>query len=173
MRDLKALALAYEPHQDRILAVVNPGTLDSWSFWLTRRLCLAALGQLPAVIAASSPLARKAPTEFRAELAAFEREAALASTAANMTVTPPAILQANVPAAELATAISVTEVGEQVRLEVRGERGGHAVGQMPWPSLQRTLRMIADEVDKAGWQAAPSAPSPAATQEGRPKPRVN
>jgi hypothetical protein len=171
MRELKALTLAYEPHQDRILAVVNPGAIDSWSFWLTRRLCLAALGQLPAVIAASSPLARKAPSEFRDELAAFEREAALASTAGNMTMTPTAILQANVPAAELATAISVTEVGEQVRFEMRGERGGHAAGLMPWPALQRTLRMIADEADKAGWQAPPSAPAAPATQE--PKPRVN
>ena len=43
MRVLKALALSYNPVQDRIVAVVNPGALDSWSFWLTRRQVLALI----------------------------------------------------------------------------------------------------------------------------------
>ena len=68
MRTINAIALAYDAAQDRVLAVINPGALNSWSYWLTRRLILQLLGRLPAALAATSKVARQAPVEYRGEL---------------------------------------------------------------------------------------------------------
>jgi hypothetical protein len=95
MRVLKSVALAYSAAQDRILAVVNPGHLDSWSFWLTRRLVLELLGRVPVALEATSAIAKHAPAEYRSELITFEREAALASTANAMTHTDDAVMRNN------------------------------------------------------------------------------
>jgi hypothetical protein len=148
---LKALALAYDGIQDRILAVVNPGALDSWSFWLTRHLVLKVLGGLPPALEATSPVAKQAPAEYRSDLVAFEREAALATTEGALTRTDPSILRSNAMTAELALSFSVSDQGDGLRLELRGERGGLAVGMLGRPELQRVFQMLHDEARKAAW----------------------
>jgi hypothetical protein len=160
MRELRALALAYEARQDRILAVANPGALDSWSYWLTRRLVLEVLGRLPAALEQSSPIAKEAPAEYRGELAAFERETALAKTQPAMTQTPDTVLQTNAAAAELAVALSLTDQGAAVRLDLHGERGSQVTGIFTRADLQRVLHMLEHEVTKAGWCVPPVAPAP-------------
>ncbi|MGB6448610.1 MAG: hypothetical protein WBF47_26330 [Xanthobacteraceae bacterium] len=50
----------------------------------------------------TSDLAQQAPAEMRGEFVAFEREAAMASTADAMTKTPPEILKSSAIRAELA-----------------------------------------------------------------------
>jgi hypothetical protein len=148
---LKALALAYDGIQDRILAVVNPGALDSWSFWLTRHLVLKVLGGLPPALEATSPVAKRAPAEYRSDLVAFEREAALATTQGAMTRTDPSVLHNNATAAELAIGLSVSDQGDSFRLELRGERGGLAAGMLARSELQRVFQMLHDEARKAAW----------------------
>src|SRR4051794_28255599 len=99
---INALALAYDGVQDRVLAVVNPGGLDTWSCWLTRRIALEMLVKMPPALAASSSRAQQAAGEYRAEVAALEKEAALAETAPAVSPTAPPTLQQQAPLAELA-----------------------------------------------------------------------
>src|ERR1700756_753516 len=130
VRPLRSIAFSYEAIQDRMLAVVNPGQLDSSSFWLTRRLVLALLERLPATLEASSAAAKQTPAEYRSDLIAFEREAALAATATAMTRTDQGVMQNNASAAELAVALAISDQGNQFRLELHGARGGQAVGML-------------------------------------------
>ena len=162
MRLLKALALSYNPVQDRIVAVVNPGALDSWSFWLTRRLVLALLGRVPQELEKTSPLAKQAPSAIRPDLVAFEKEAAIASTASFMTQTPPDIMRVNAEAAELAVKVTLTGQGDVYRLEIQGERGGGAGGNLQRMELQRILQMVEEEeAGKGHWLSAAVAAAPA------------
>lgn len=161
--ELKALALVYEPQQDRILAVVNPG-LNSWSFWLTRRLVLEVLVRLPQALEATSPMAGQAPAEYRGEVVAFERDKALASTEAAMSHTGVSVLQRSSAVAELAVSLSFTDQQSTARLELRGERGGHAAGALGRQDVQRILHMLEGEVTRAGWRQAPTVASEQARQ---------
>jgi len=155
---LKSLSLTYDAGQDRILAVVNPGRLDSWAFWLTRRLTLGLLARLPATLAGTSPVVKQAPAEYRGELAAFEREAALASTAGAMAWTDDSVLKNNAVIAELAIAVRITETGNGFGVELRGERGGQAAGVLGRDQLQRVLQMVYGEATKAYWLGTPAKP---------------
>jgi hypothetical protein len=157
MRVFTSIALAYWSAQDRILAVVNPGAPDSWSFWLTRRLVLEMLGRLPAAL--ESTAAKQAPAEYRTDLVAFEREAALASTQGSMGTTDSAIMQSHAAGAELAISLSITHQGETFRSELRGERGGQAVGTFARADLQRMLQMVQDEAAKGSWLGPIAAPA--------------
>ena len=171
MRTISAIALAYDATQDRVLAVVNPAALNSWSYWLTRRLVLQLLGRLPEALAATSKVAQQAPVEYRGELATFEREAAIAKTATAMSKTDDSVLRMNAAAAELAVTVSLEDKGEMLRFILVGERGGQAAGVMSRPDLQRILFMLEQEVVKAGWIAAPAAPMPAADAPAAPGPK--
>ncbi len=159
MPELRALALAYEAIQDRIVAVVNPGSLDSVSFWLTRRLALGILDRLPGVLEASSAATVQAPVEYRRDIAAFEREAAVAGTEGAMTRTDEQAMRVSAAAAELALSLSVTDENGRVRLDLTGVSGAKASGLLERAYLQRILHMIAQEVDKAGWQMRFSLPA--------------
>jgi hypothetical protein len=174
MRELRALTLAYEAVQDRILAVVNPGGLDSWSFWLTRSLVFQLLSRLPPALAATSPIAKQAPVEYHQELVAFEREAALASTQGAMSHTDHSVLRANVPSAELAVSLSLADLGQAVRLEIRGERSNQAAGVLSRADLRRVLDMLEQEVNKAAWGPllSPMQPDEPASSFGS-KRRIN
>jgi len=158
MRELRAIALAYDPLQDRMLAVVNPGHLDSWSFWLTRRLVLEVLGRLPAALAGSSAMLRQAPAQYRDELAAFEREAAIASTDPAMQRTDQALMTDHARVAELVVNLAIAEQGEHFMLQLTGERGAQAAGVLERAELQRMLQMIYDETAKGGWLGLPGSP---------------
>jgi hypothetical protein len=47
--------------------------------------------------------------------------------------------------------LSITNHGDNFRVELRGLRGGGAVGVLRRVGLQRILQMLEDEVAKARW----------------------
>ena len=171
MRTINAIALAYDAAQDRVLAVINPGALNSWSYWLTRRLILQLLGRLPAALAATSKAAQQAPVEYRGELATFEREAAIAKTESAMSKTDNGVLRMNATAAELAVTVSLEDKGEVLRVLLVGERGGESAGVMSRPDLQRIIHMLEQEVVKAEWIASPAPAAAAADAPAGPIPK--
>src|SRR5437764_13802630 len=118
LRLLKTIAFVYVPQEDRIAAAINAGLADSWSCWLTRRLALAVLGRAAEFLASTSDLAQRAPAELRGETIAFEREAAIAKTAAAMSQTPPEILKAGAGAAELADRLTISREQDAFRFEL-------------------------------------------------------
>ena len=169
---LKSITFAYDPREDRVLAVVNPGQTPSWSCWLTRRLVLSLLDNGTKFLANTSPLVQRAAPEARREVAAFEREAAVANTAPAMSVTPPEVLKMTVAAAELVHQVTLTQHGERVRMEIHGVAGGGSEAGLTRAELQRILDMLHAEVVKAGWSGAPAtSPRPASPpEEPKPKP---
>jgi hypothetical protein len=159
MRVLKSVNFSYVTKEDRILAAVNPGGPDAWSCWLTRRLTLALLDRTPEYLANTSPLMRQAPTEVRQELATFERESAIASTAKLMSKTPDAVLKISEDAAELAEGLTITLIQSgSYRVELRAQSGGSASGPLTRAELQRFLQLLQNEVDSAGWSNKPAGP---------------
>ncbi|MGH9648209.1 MAG: hypothetical protein ACRD4E_15475, partial [Bryobacteraceae bacterium] len=138
---------------------VNPGHLDSWSFWLTRRLVVMLLEGMPHALEGTSAIFKQVPAEYRSDFAAFEREAALASTTKAMTHTDSGIMKSNANAAELAITLKIVNVGKKFRLELSGDRGGHAVGLLGPAELQRVLQMVYDETIKAKWLNAQTKPA--------------
>jgi hypothetical protein len=157
---LKSITFAYDAREDRLLAVVNPGHPPTWSCWLTRRLVLSLLDNGGKFLASTSTLVQRAAPEARREVAAFEREAAVANTAPAMSVTPPEVLKKTVAAAELVHQITLTQQGERIRMEVRGMAGGGAEAGLARAELQRILDMLRAEVVKAAWSVPPAAPVP-------------
>lgn len=166
MPALKSIAISYEEQEDRVLAVTNPGRPEAWSCWLTRRLVLALLARAPKFLASTSPLARRAAGDYRGEVVAFERASALATTAKAMTATPSEVLKSSATGAELAERLTISGQGDGFRVELRGYRGGGAVGVMTRAELQRMLRMLEVAVEKAGWVS----PAPPITEATSPKP---
>lgn len=166
MQVLTTLAFVYAMREDRILAAINVGRPDAWSCWLTRRVVLAMLQRLGELLASTSTLAQRAAPEARAEVAAFERDAAMAKTAERMTQTPPDALNASASAAELVERLSIANVGDNFRVELYGASGGGAAGVLMRAGLQRILQMLQDEAIKAEWLAMPAKPQPAPAGEG-------
>jgi hypothetical protein len=162
---LTTVTFVYAMREDRILAAINPGRPEAWSCWLTRRVVLALLERLAELLANTSALAQRAPAEVRGELVAFEHEAAMAKTAERMTRTPAEALNASATAAELVDRLSISNQGDNFRVELRGISGGGAVGVLARVGLERVLQMLHDEVAKAGWLATPAKPQPAQTAE--------
>lgn len=160
-RTVRNITFAYVPREDRILAAVNAGFRDAWSCWLTRRLTLAVIERTTQYIAGSSDLAQRAPSEFRSEAVAFERDAAIAETARAMSTTPADVVQATASWAELAERLTIAQQADGYRLELHGQSGDMATGLLKRPELQRLLQMLQIEVAKAGWLAAAAKPQPA------------
>jgi len=151
-----------------VLAAINIGQADAWSCWLTRRLSLALLERAAKFLESTSPLAQRTTPDHRGELAAFERDAALAKTAAAMSVPGVDALKSSAVSAELAERMTISQQGEGFRVELHGDRGGQAVGAVARAELQRILRMLDAEVAKAAWiirvpASAPASPPPPAT----------
>src|SRR5258708_4487038 len=65
---LKSITFAYDPREDRVLAVVNPGHPLTWSCWLTRRLVLSLLDNGGTFLASTSTLIQRAAPEAHAEV---------------------------------------------------------------------------------------------------------
>ena len=170
-RTLRNITFVYVPREDRILGAINAGHRDAWSCWLTRRLALAVLERTTQYIASTSDLAQRAPSDFRGEMIAFERDAAIAKTAGAMSVTPPDVIKSTASWAELAERLTISQQGEGYRFELHGLSGDVAAGVLKRTELQRILQMLHAEVVKAGWLASPAkpqtAPAPTATD---PKP---
>ena len=167
MPALRSITFSYRSREDRVLAAVNLGQPDAWACWLTRRLALAMLERAQKFVATTSPLAQRTAPDHRGELAAFERDAALAKTAQAMSVPAAEALKSSAAAAELIERMTISQQGEGFRLEFHGERGGEAAGLVAGAELQRILRMLEAEVGKAAWvlpvapAAQPAAPAPA------------
>jgi len=159
MPALRSITFAYRAREDRVLAAVNLNHPDAWSCWITRRLSLAVLERAAKFLANTSRLAQRTSPDHRGELAAFERDAALATTAGAMSATPTEALNASATTFELADRLTITQQGEAFRLELIGDRGGSATGMVLRAELQRILRMLEGEVIKAGWVVV--APPPA------------
>jgi hypothetical protein len=167
---LKSVNFSYVAEQDRILAAVNPGGPDAWSCWLTRRLVLALLERAAGFLASTSPVMQQAPANVRDELATFEREVAMAKTAAAMSVTPTDVLKASASAAELAERLTISSQADGFHVELRGERGGGAAGLFLRTEVQRFLQMLQAEVTRAGWLNISATPPVAAAEQTGPKP---
>ncbi len=161
MRVLKSVTFVYVPREDRILAAINAGRNDAWSCWLTRRLALAVLQRTTDFVTGSSDLAQRAPADLRGEMAAFERDAAIAKTAPAMSVTPGVVLNSTADSAELAERLTITQHAKGFHFELRGLRDEGAAGVVARPELQRMLQMLQAEIGKAGWLAAPAKPQTA------------
>ena len=117
---LTSVAISYEAQEDRVLAIINPGHPETWSCWLTSRLVLAALDRAPKFLASTSPLSQRGSGDYRGELVALERDAALATTAKAMTATPSEVLKSSATAAELAERLTISNQGDGFRVELRG-----------------------------------------------------
>jgi len=154
VRVLKSINFSYVAPEDRILAAINPGDPEAWSCWLTRRLVLALLDRSSEFLASTSPLVQQVPAAVRGELATFEREAAMASTARAMSTTPADVIKASTIAAELAEGLKISSQPNGFRVELQGEKGVGAAGLLTRAELQRLLQMLHAEVARASWFAA-------------------
>ena len=105
-----------------------PAVHDAWSCWLTRRLALAVIERTTDYVASSSNLAQRAPAELRGEMAAFERDAAIAKTAPAMSVTTGTVLNVTADAAELAERLTISQQANGFHFELRGQRDDGAAG---------------------------------------------
>jgi hypothetical protein len=110
-------------------------------------------------LVSTSPLAKRVAADHQRELARFERDSAMASTARGLSLPSSDALKASANAAELAERLSLAQQGEKFRLELLGDRAGIAIGVVARPDLQRILRMLEVEVTKAGWIANSAVPS--------------
>jgi hypothetical protein len=154
----------YDPREDRIAAAINAGRDEAWSCWLTRRLALTLLERASGYLNKTSDLARQAPTEMRQEFAAFEREAAMASTAGAMSKTPADILKSSAEAAVLAERLTISRNGKSgFKFELHGPNDEGAVGALTRAEMERVLQMLASVIGKAGWLAAPQQSNAPAT----------
>jgi hypothetical protein len=160
LRILKAITFGYDSKEDRVLAAINPGRPEGWSCWLTRRLTLALIERSSGFLETTSPLAKRATADVRGDLAAFERDAAIVTTAAAMTNTPPEVLKTSATAAELIKKVTISQQGDNFRIELHGEAGGAAAGTVTRAELQRILQMLQGEVAKAHWQVASAQSQP-------------
>jgi hypothetical protein len=170
-RVLKSINFSYVAVEDRILAAINPGGPEAWSCWLTRRLVLALLDRTSEFLASTSPLVPQVPAGVRGELATFEREAAMASTARSMSTTPADVLKTSESVAELAGGLKISSQPNGFRVELQGEQGGGATGFLARAELQRFLQMLQAEVARANWFATADKSSAGTTDEAAgPKP---
>jgi hypothetical protein len=171
LRELKSINFSYVVAEDRVLATINPGSLEAWSCWLTRRLVLALLERAEEFLASTSSLIKQAPTDVRGELITFEREAAMAMTAKAMSNTTVDVINTSATLAELAERLTISSQANNFRVELQDEKGGAAAGLVSRVELQRVLLMLQGEVAKAGWFVIPTKPGVPATEEKGPKAR--
>ncbi len=158
VRTLATVTFVYDLREDRIAAAINAGRSDAWSCWLTRRVALALLERAAGYLTKTSDLAQQAPAEMRQEFAAFEREAAMVTTARAMTTTPPEVLRSSAGAGELADRLTVSQHGNGFRFELLDHNGEGAAGVLTRAEMQRVLQMLRGVAAKAGWIAPPETP---------------
>jgi hypothetical protein len=121
-------------------------------------------------LVSTSDLVRRVAAPARNEVAAFEREAAIAKTAPAMSPTPPDVLKVHAPKAELVDRLTFAHFGDGFRVELRGGDGGGMDGTLSRAEFQRILLMLLSEARKAQWIAGPAAPQPVpAPDETTPK----
>jgi hypothetical protein len=150
LKQLKTVTFAYVTKEDRILAAVNPGSLDAWSCWLTRRTVLVLLGNTGDMLRTTSPLAARISTGYWGEIFEFEREAALVSTSSDMTRTTIDVLKDSASSAELIQQITVQHRSGGFVVALVGTNSG-AGASFDRSQMQRLIQMLETEVTKASW----------------------
>jgi hypothetical protein len=105
-------------------------------------LALAVLQRGTEYLVSTSDRAQRAPAEFRGEVMALERDAAIGKTAQAMSSTPPAVLKASTGTAELAEGLTIPRERDTLRLELHGQGGQGAAGAVNRAELQRILQML-------------------------------
>jgi hypothetical protein len=153
MRTLKTVTFVYVPKDDRIATVINAGTADACSYWLTRRATLALLKRAPEFLTSTSGIAQRAPAELRGDVAAFEREAAIAETARSMTRTPPELIKSSTGHPELAEKLTISPKGGRFQFMLCGQSDEGVAGTLTRAELQRIFQMLQEVVVKAEWMA--------------------
>jgi hypothetical protein len=148
---LRTIAFIYHPREDRILAAVNASDPEPWSCWLTRRLALALLAKSTEFVDKSSTLAPRVSSESLDQLRSFEREAALAQTAASLSPTPTGLVAQHAPGAKLLETVTLNQRGENFEIEMRTDGVTGAKAAVNRAELQRILDMLRDTALKAGW----------------------
>jgi hypothetical protein len=162
MHSLKSVAPKYDPGEDRVLLAINAGREDAWSCWLTRRMALGALDRLNQYLNQTSAITARTPLEYRTEVAAMERQAAVARMQKSISSLPKKQLVTAAASGELATGLRLKPQAKGFLLEISGREGGQARGLVSRAELQTILLLIEQEASKAGW--LPVAPQPP-TQE--------
>jgi hypothetical protein len=171
LRTLTTVTFVYNPREDRIAAAINVGRPEAWSCWLTRRLALALLDQGSGYLSKTSDLAQQAPAEMRKEFVAFEREAAMVSTAGAMSNTPLEVLRSSADAAELAERVTISRHAKGgFKFELLGHSGDGAAGLLTRAEMERVLQMLRGVVAKAAWTVPPQQPQTAPPAANAPKP---
>jgi hypothetical protein len=151
MHPLQTLAFTYDVPEDRILGIVNLEQDQPWACWLTRRLTLATLHEVGQFVVSTSALTQQAAPEFRAEIGAFEREAAMASTAKAVKNVAFAGRTTCASAARRADRLTITAQADKFRIELYDSNGDAAGAVIGRADLQRILHMLDNEARKAGW----------------------
>jgi hypothetical protein len=152
MQPLSSITLRYDGNEDRILVAINAGSPDGRGYWLTRRLALSFIEAANPYLERLSPIVSKTPAELRGELAAMEREVALASTQGALARAPAAALESASRIAELAFELDVSVEPRGFRLRFRGRKGGESSIGYSRAELQRIVHMLEQEAAKAGWR---------------------
>jgi hypothetical protein len=150
----QTLTLAYDASEDRIIVATDLGEPSSWACWLTRRMALTFLTRACAYVDKTSPLVSKASAYHRRDVVEFEKSAALHLTACATTSTDHEALNRCKATAELAATISISSEASLFRLELRGNKGGFALGELGRPLFQRIMHVLNEEAERAGWMIA-------------------
>jgi hypothetical protein len=133
---------------------------------------LAWLAKTADFLVTTSELMQRAAPEHRGDLATYERDAAMAQTAAAMSATPAEVIKPPVVNAELLSTMSWTKKGEQYQIEMHGDGGGGAGAVLTRAEFQRITQMLQEVIGKAGWTATSPAPQASPAPEETPSPRV-
>ncbi len=160
MHKLKSVAPRYDLGEDRVLLAINAGQDDAWACWLTRRMALGALDRLNQYLKQTSAMVARTPLEYRADVAAMERQVAVAKIQKSITRVPNGQLMTAAADGELATGIRLTPRPKGFLFEISGREGGRAGGLVSRSELQTILLLIEQEASKAGWLPSTQAPPP-------------
>jgi len=164
VRVLRTVTFAYDVAEDRIAAVLNVGTSEAWACWLTRRITLPILRQVQGLLDRTSALAWQAGAEFRTEIAAFEREAAVANLSGALRPTPADSLKTSAAQAKCLERLTITPQGGAFQLTLQTSANDGASGLIERADVHRILQMLRGEVHKASWiEAAAPAPGTSAS----------
>ncbi len=153
------ITMVYDEIEDRILVGADIDKPTAASFWLTRRLTLSLLTQAAELLSQTSILAAAASAQDRADVAAFEREAALSATQGALSKAQADAVERRRAEAERVADISIDVFPQTIRLTISGDRGGALNGELSRPLFQRLLSMIGDEAAKGDWMSGGIAPA--------------
>lgn len=151
----QSVTFSYDAVEDRIAAITDINSSSSPSFWLTRRMTLAFLRQASEHLERTSSAVAHAAADHRADVAAFEREAALAATAGALSPSGVQALAQGKVRAVRANSMGFQPHGVGVRFILQAD-GLAAASDWSRPLFLRILKVLEGEAAKAGWLDAAS-----------------